>query len=248
MRLPLAFPALLILLIPFRAQATLTAQTSLTGFSSSISLLSINFSSLPLSSSGDFSLDGGLVNLFINTPGGAVNFTSPDGQHITGTTPTGEGIVQGAASGVYAPPVTNSSGSTWSGNYISTGLGDIVLTFSQPVFGFALLWGSVDPTNELDIFSNGSVKSNAPVLGTLVGTVLGSAIAPGATGSQTFGGSFYTSITSTVAFDQVYLTSGAVSFESADFNLEEPEPGTLLSGLAGLILIVVLRRSRTLRA
>jgi hypothetical protein len=237
--------ALLILLIPFQARATLTANTSLNGFPAGLALTSINFSSLALASTGDFNLNGNTINLYINTPGAAENFTSPGGQAILGTTPAGEGIVTGALGGVYAPPVINSGGATWSGNYLSTGYGDIVLTFSQPVFGFALLWGSVDPSNELDLLSNGSVKNNAPVLGTVVGTLLGSNIAPSANGSQTYGGSFYTSITSTIGFNQVYLTSNAVSFESADFDLEVPEPGSLLLGSAGIVLIGVRRRSRS---
>jgi len=144
----------------------------------------ISFSNLtPTLSTGDYSLTGG-INLYINTPGVAESFTSPGGQHISGTTPSGEGLVQGALSGVYAPPVTNSGGATWAGSYLSTGYGDIVLTFSHAVYGFALLWGSVDAANELDILSGGSVVGGVPVLGTLQGAVLGTTIAPGASGSQ----------------------------------------------------------------
>jgi hypothetical protein len=235
----------LVLLIPFRAQATLSAQTSTTGFAvGAVDLSPISFSNLtPTLSTGDYSLAGG-INLYINTPGAAENFTSPGGQHIVGTTPAGEGLVQGALSGVYAPPVTGSGGATWSGSYLSTGFGNIVLTFPKPVFEFALLWGSVDPTNELDVLSNGSVVGGVPVLGSLQGTILGTTIAPGASGSQTFGGSFYTVITSTVAFNQVYLTSNAVSFESADFDLITPEPGTWVMALAGIIAIVLKARAK----
>lgn len=244
MRLRLIF---LLVCLPFRAQATLTAQTSTSAFPGSPLFSPISFSNLtPTLSTGDYTLNGGGVNLYINTPGVAENFTSPGGQKINGTTPSGEGLVQGSLGGVYAAPVTGSNGATWTGSYLSTGYGDIVLTFVRPVYGFALLWGSVDASNELDVLSGGSVVGGVPVLGTLQGAILGSTIAPGASGSQTYGGSFYTEITSTVAFNQVYLTSGTVSFESADFDLMVPEPGSGLLALAGIVAILLTRRARAI--
>jgi hypothetical protein len=63
---------------------------------------------------------------------------------------TQQGIVNGAGSGVYAPPVTNSSGATYGGNYFSTGkTGYIDISFASPEKALALLWGSVDSTNQI---------------------------------------------------------------------------------------------------
>lgn len=236
--------AVVLPLFPFAALAGITSQTGLSAYPGSPNLAAIDFSSLSATlSTGDYSVGSGLdaVNLYINTPNVTENFTSPGGQHIQGTTPAGEGLVKGALTGVYAPPITGSGGATWTGNYLSTGFGDIVLTFSQSVFGFALLWGSVDATNEIDFLSAGSVVGGVPHLGTTVGTLLGSTIATNPNGSQTYGGSFYTLITSTVSFNQVYLTSNATSFESADFALVVPEPGSLLMGMAGIMLMGFLK-------
>ena len=143
-------------------------------------------------------------------------------QH-TGTYPTASGIavtfapdaqaVQGASSGVYAPPfLSNSNGvlfgdSSVSGadttTYLAAGStgshsgAQVMLELPTSARYMGLLWGSVDLFNTLTFF-NGT---------NLVGTITGGQVNAFANGDQGEQGTFYVNINSTEGFDKVIATS-----------------------------------------
>lgn len=175
--------------------------------------------------------------------------------------PADQGVVNGAASGLHAVPVAGVSGGEPeyltgnygsrlttniddSGNYLSTGLGSIVITFASPQSSFALLWGSIDTSNSLTFNDNG----NFQVTGSEVQAAAEGFVSNGYQGS---GGSAYVVVDTTTPFTTVTATSGVVSFEFAGVagsNLPftptpTPEPrSTAILGLALMSMAVVLRR------
>ena len=175
--------------------------------------------------------------------------------------PSDQGVVNGAASGLQAVPVAGVSGGdpeyltgdygspltaniADSGNYLSTGLGSIVITFTNPQYSFALLWGSIDTSNSLTFNNVGDLQ----VTGTEVQAAAAGFVSNGYQGS---GGSAYVVVDTTTPFTTVTATSGVVSFEFAGVagsNLPftptpAPEPrSTLILGLALMNMAVVLRR------
>jgi hypothetical protein len=77
-----------------------------------------------------------------------------------------QGVVNADVAGSHAVPVAGMTGGSAeyltgnfgsalttdiaaSGNYFSTGLGTITITFASPQTSFALLWGSIDTGNSL---------------------------------------------------------------------------------------------------
>jgi hypothetical protein len=175
--------------------------------------------------------------------------------------PPGQGVVKGASSGQYAVPVAGVSGGhpeyltgdygsplttniADSGNYLSTGLGSIVITFTKPQYSFALLWGSIDTSNSLTFNDVG----NFQVTGSEVQAAAAGFVSNGYQGP---GGSAYVFVDTSTPFTTVTAASGVVSFEFAGVagsnlpftSTPEPEPrSTLILGLALMSMAVVLRR------
>ncbi|HEV3200908.1 MAG TPA: hypothetical protein VGZ73_23555, partial [Bryobacteraceae bacterium] len=207
-----ALAALSVLTVSHQAQASVVIQTNLTSIpSGGAGLVPIDLSSFaaPIST-GDYTVGTGAsqYNIQINDAPGPENYFSPS-QHIIGTNPVNEGVVISDNPSTNATPVTGPGPTFFSGNYLSTGFGNIVITFATPKSALALLWGSVDSTNELDLLSGGSYSGSSVTLGSVVsgGSILGSSVTSTADGSQGFGGSYYVLLTSTDTFNQIYLTS-----------------------------------------
>ena len=130
------------------------------------------------------------------------------------------GIVHGSVGGKYAAPVTDAMVTKYAGNYLATGIGSITILFPSLESVFGLLWGSVDVYNTISF-----ATLDGPVNFT-------GALMPASAGSQGFGGSFYTTITSSVPFSSVVLSSTGYSFEAASvvYGAALPEPGTMSTG------------------
>jgi hypothetical protein len=174
-----------------------------------------------------------------------------------------QGIVQGADS-AHAVPVAGVSGGipeyltggygsaltpdiSASGNYLSTGLGTIEITFTNPQTSLALLWGSIDTGNSLIL----NDVANFSVTGKAVQAAAAGSLS---NGSQGPGGSAYVVIDTDTPFTTVTATSSVVSFEftgvaasGAPFITTTPEPSTLaLLGVGlGLGVLVICSQRRT---
>lgn len=207
------------------AGAVVIINTNLTSLPTAQGFTAVDLTNVPLGSASSFTLLQGTPDQR------TVSFSGVAG---------GQGVVQGSASGQYAQPIVDASNTRFSGKYFSTGnTGYISIRFATAQRAFALLWGSVDSSNLLTLLANG----------VSVGTVRGSDISSNANGSQSFGGSFYTLLNSDVSFDEVRLSSGVTSFESASYvfnpnNFYIPEPASLALLAAGLGAMATARRRR----
>jgi hypothetical protein len=190
----LALGLLMAAIVSSRAEASVSISESMTALpdASAFSLLA-----LPDADLGDkaFSL-GGVSIGFANTG-------------------SDEGVVQGSRAGAYAAPVINAQGTLYDGNYLSTGTGTIALRFSTQQHALALLWGSIDAGNAVDLYDDGK----------LVGIVNGGDVSATPNGSQAYGGSEYVALTSSQAFDEVQLTSTQPSFEAVLYTANAPQSG-----------------------
>ncbi len=165
-------------------------------------------------------------------------------QAAPATSPS-EGFVAGPNVGsVYAAPIIDSNGDHFAGTYLSTGTGTITFTFATPQTHFGLLWGSVDASNVIT-FSGGNTATTS-FSGALLNTISTPGFV-GAVGDQGYGGSEYVQFSDTGNFTTVTLTSGQISFESADFTTTAtPEPAFLGLVGSGLVLMggIISRRRR----
>ena len=184
---------------------------------------------------------------------------SGDGYTIGFAVGANQGIVRGASSGLHAIPVAGvSSGNPTyltgdfasdqttnaglSGNYLSTGLGSIIITFAAPQTALALLWGSIDSSN--------AITFNNTATDTLTGSAVQS-LAAGFVGNgfQGPGGSAYISVLSDTPFTTITLSSGVVSFEAAGLiastaPISVPEPTSLAVFGMGLLGMGLFQRRR----
>jgi len=139
----------------------------------------------------------------------------------------------------YGSSLTTSAGA--SGNYLSTGVGTITITFATPQTSLVLLWGSVDTYNTL------TLNDGYSLTGTDVATQAGFL----ADGTQGVGGSTYVRITPSTPFTSATFTSTMNSFEFAGVAASTtPEPSGMV--LMGTIVIaigfVAVRRRRITKA
>jgi hypothetical protein len=170
-----------------------------------------------------------------------------------------QGVVQGNLSAVHAVPVAGMTGGmaqyltgdfgsllttsvAASGNYLSTGLGSITITFTTPESNFALLWGSIDATNSVHFNDMaGDTVTGATASSVAVGTI------PGFTG---IGGSAWFLITTNTPFTMVTLSSSIVSFESAAevagplTFIPEPTSFVMAGTGAGFVGLMAFRKRR----
>lgn len=157
-------------------------------------------------------------------------------------------VVQGASSGIYAAPyVSGSNGVGFlnpdqptgvdTSNYLSTGIGSVVLEFNSFQNYFGLLWGSVDSYNTLSFYNGG----------TLVGSFTGTDIWASANGDQGQLGTYYVNFTDLDGtFNKVVASSSGYAFEfdNVAYNAHGvPDSGSTLA-LLGLVAtgMIALRR------
>ena len=182
---------------------------------------------------------------FDSVPLGDGTYTTPSGIKVS-FIPDAK-AVQGAASGLYAPPVLSNNNGTLFGNpengtdattYLTSGStgtfsnAGVSLLFPTPERYMGLLWGSVDKFNTLTFYSGAE----------LVAQFTGNDVTTAASGDQGANGTFYVNISSTLAFDRVVATSSshAFEFDNVAFNanpLKVPEPGIAGVFLLGLLLV-----------
>lgn len=177
------------------------------------------------------------------------------GYTVTFSTAPGQGVVQGSSAN-YAIPVAGGSsespeylsgdyGSTMttstdsSGDYFSTGIGSITITFSTPQTYFVLLWGSVDAGNKLTF----NDAANETVTGSQVEAATVGFVGEG---YQGMGGSAYVVVETSTPFTSVVASSSTPSFEFTAVQAGDPvpEPATMMLLGAGLVAIASFGRYR----
>ena len=144
--------------------------------------------------------------------------------------------------GGYGSPLTTDISA--SGNYLSTGLGTITITFTDPHNSLVLLWGSIDTGN--------SVTLNDAANFTATGTEIQAAAAGFVSnGYQGPGGSAWVAVDTDTPFTTATFTSSSISFEFAGVetttlpSVPEPSSMVLIGTGIGIGFLAVRRRRIT---
>jgi hypothetical protein len=178
------------------------------------------------------------------------------GYNVSFSTAANQGVVRGALGGQYAIPVagpgpsflTGDAGSPTTtdaaaaGQYLSTGIGDIILTFTTVQTGLSLLWGSIDGYNSLQLF-NGATPGSV-----VTGAMASNAAGVPDNGFQGFQGSAFITLTGEL-FDRVVFSSTNFSYEfgaliAAERGFAVPTPASLALFGAGLFALAAVQRRR----